>query len=302
MKYSGFKTTLLIAVVLVAPAFANHLLAADKPYNPLPVFVSIQPQAYFVKRICGDRVSVDILVMPGKNPATYAPSPGQMSQLAKAKVFFRIGVPFEDTLMPKIEKSLKDLLIVDTQKGILLRKMEGGYHDSHDMAGDQHRHIRDPHTWLSPLLVKKQAETIYKAMVHLDPSGEPEYEANYSAFIKDLDLLHNKIKESLAPVKGGTIFVFHPAFGYFADAYGLKQMAVETEGKAPKGKKLSMFIKKAKKEGVRVVFVQQQFDRSAARSIANAINGAVVPLNPLAMDYIKSLEEMADKVAEALKR
>lgn len=299
MKYNRLKTIVLIAVVLVAPAFANQSLITDKPHKPLPVFVSIQPQAYFVKRIGGDRVSVDTLVMPGKNPATYAPSPGQMSHLAKAKVFFRIGVPFEDTLMPKIKNSSKDLLIVDTQKGILLRKMEGG---RRDMAGAHHLHTWDPHTWLSPLLVKKQAETIYKTIVHLDPLGEPEYGANYSAFIKDLDLLHKKIKESLAPVKGGTIFVFHPAFGYFADAYGLKQMAVETEGKAPKGKKLSMFIKKAKKAGVRVVFVQKQFDRSAAGSIANAINGAVIPLDPLAMDYIKSLEEMADKVAEALKR
>ncbi len=299
MKYSGLKTTILIAVVLVAPAFASQSHTADNPYKSLPVFVSIQPQAYFVKRIGGDRVSVDTLVMPGKNPATYAPSPGQMLQLAKAKVFFRIGVPFEDALMPKIENSLKDLLIVDTQKGILLRKMEGGHHD---MAVGHNMHTRDPHTWLSPLLVKQQAKTIFEAIVQLDPSGEPYYRANYSAFIKDLDLLHKNIKESLAPVKGGTIFVFHPAFGYFVDAYGLRQMAVETEGKAPKGKKLSMFIKKAKKAGVRVVFVQKQFSRSAAGSIANAINGAVIPLDPLAMDYIKSLEEMADKVAEALKR
>ncbi len=299
MKYSGLKTAVLIVMALVAPAFASQSLIADKPYKPLPVFVSIQPQAYFVKRIGGERVFVNTLVMPGENPATYAPSPGQMLQLAKAKVFFRIGVPFEDSLMPKIENSSKDLLIVDTQKGILLREMEGGHHD---MAEGLHTTIWDPHTWLSPLLVKKQAETIYKAIVQLDPSGEPYYGANYSAFIKDLDLLHKKIKESLAPAKGRTIFVFHPAFGYFADAYGLKQMAVETEGKAPKGKKLSMFIKKAKKSGVRVVFVQKQFDRSAARSIANAINGAVIPLNPLAMDYMKSLEEMANKVAEALKR
>jgi len=277
---------------------------------PLSVFVSIQPQAYFVERIGGGRVSVSILVPPGKNPATYSPTPFQMSKLSKAKIFFRIGVPFENTLMPKIKSSAKKLEIVDTRKGIHLRSISGGpdqpdmkknYKQIHEEHGHGHETTgADPHIWLNPLLVKMQAETIYKNLVRLDPDGKDHYLGNLKIFGNDLEKLNNRISEALAPIKGSVIFVFHPAFGYFCDAYGLRQMAVEMEGKAPKIKELSRFIKLAKNKNVRVIFVQPQFDRNAARKIAGAIKGAVISLDPLSRNYIQNLEEMADKVFRAL--
>ena len=87
--------------------------------------------------------------------------------------------------------------------------------------------------------------------------------------------------------------MFHPVFGYFADAYGLKQISVERGGKAPRGKELVAFIREAGEKGVHVIFVQPQFDKSVAMKIASSINGAVVPLDPLAYDYIENLSEMA---------
>ncbi len=307
MYPSGFKVIRLIPIIFILFICFGSLRAEEKP---IPVFVSIQPQAYFVERIGGDRVLVDVLVLPGKNPASYAPTPAQMAKLSKAKIFFRIGVPFENALMPKIVNTAKKLQIIDTRKGIQLRRMEGRHHNEnvtlgHDTHGTHdHQHEaggNDPHIWLNPMLVKKQAETIYNALVKLDPMGKSEYSANFNGFISNLDALHGKIQQALAPVKGETIFVFHPSFGYFTDAYGLKQMAVEMEGKTPKGKDLVLFIKKAKKEAVRVVFVQPQFDSNAAKNIARAIHGAVVSLNPLARDYIHNLEVMAGKVSDALK-
>ncbi len=300
-RYKVFSSIIITFLVLLC---CEPLHADEKS---IPVFVSIFPQAYFVERIGRNRVTVHVLVLPGKNPATYAPSPAQMSKLAKAEIFFRIGVPFEEALMPKINNSTRQLQIIDTRKGIQLRKMARSHHGDEE-AHEKHRpraehHPNDgydPHIWLSPILVKKQAETIYEALVKADPAGRTQYLSNYKAFVKDLETLHQKIKKSLAPVKGETLFVFHPAFGYFADAYGLKQMAVEMEGKAPKGKDLTLFIKKAKKEAVRIVFVQPQFDKRTAQKIAHAIQGAVVMLDPLAGDYIHNLEDMATKVSDAL--
>jgi zinc transport system substrate-binding protein len=272
---------------------SNRLNAAEKPSKPIPVFVSIPPQAYFVKRIGGDRVIVDVLLHAGKNPATYAPSPAQMLKLAKARVYFRIGVPFENFFVPKIASASKHIRIVDTRAGIRLRRMVG---DNPDQESGT-----DPHIWMSPVLVKIQAETIYKTLVSLDPEGREEYARGLNSFLYDLDELHKKISQSLASVKGKSIFVFHPAFGYFADTYGIRQVAVEMEGKAPKGKNLSIFIKKARKERVHVIFVQPEFDSNTASKIAGAIDGVVVPIDPLAMDYIKNLEDMANKIYEALK-
>ena len=268
------------------------LSAAENQSKPLSIFVSIQPQAYFVKRIGGDRVTVNVLIHSGKNPATYAPTPVQISTLLRSRVYFSIGVPFENTFINKITSLSKQIQIVDTRKGIRLRKMDG----QDDSAGGGN----DPHIWMSPALVKIQAETIYKTLVKLDPKGEVKYRAGLNSFLSDLDSLDKKISLALAPVKGRSIFVFHPVFGYFADAYDLKQIAVEIGGKSPKGKKISEFIKKAKKDGVRVVFVQPQFDSSAASKIASAINGVVVPLDPLNESYITNMEEMADKIYEAL--
>ena len=292
-KISLQALTLIFASLFTLAVFTCMASASEDNKNKLPVFVSIEPQAYFVERIGGSRVSVNVLVHPGENPATYTPTPAQMSKLAKAGIFFRIGVPFENIFMKKIQSTMKHLHIIDTRKGIKLRQMEGRRH--HVEKGGN-----DPHIWLNPALVKQQAETMLYALIELDPEGKDEYTANYESFAKDLDALNETIKETLASVKGGNILVFHPVLGYFTDAYGLRQIAIEVEGKAPKGRNLAILIKKARQEDIRVIFIQPQFDRTAAQKIADAINGKLVLLDPLARDYLNNLESMAGEIAAAL--
>jgi zinc transport system substrate-binding protein len=168
---------------------------------------------------------------------------------------------------------------------------------------EQHRVTdgADPHIWLNPRLVKIQARTIADALIQVDPKGKTAYERNLAIFVKDLDKLDAKLKKTLAPFKGKTFMVFHPAWGYFADAYGLKQDPIEIEGKNPSSKQLSRIIETAKTEGVRIIFVQPQFSRRLAKRVAESIGGAVAPINPLARDYIANLEEVAAKVSDAMK-
>ncbi|HOO46050.1 MAG TPA: zinc ABC transporter substrate-binding protein, partial [Deltaproteobacteria bacterium] len=94
----------------------------------------------------------------------------------------------------------------------------------------------------------------------------------------------------------------HPAFGYFAQSYGLEQLAVEVEGKEPSARQLSDLIARARAEKVRIIFVQPQFSKKNAQTIAQAIGGAVVPINPLPEDYLRELEGMAEKIRDALSR
>jgi zinc transport system substrate-binding protein len=75
---------------------------------------------------------------------------------------------------------------------------------------------------------------------------------------------------------------------------------VETMGRSPKGKELSAIIKLARQENTRVIFVQPQFDSNAARKIAQALNAAVVPIDPLAYDYLNNMAMMADTVSNTL--
>jgi zinc transport system substrate-binding protein len=319
--------SIILAVLLVFLTGAG-LNAEEK----LAVFVSIVPQKYFVEQITGDLAVVDVLVTPGKSPATYSPTPAQIRKLANADVYFRIGVPFENGFMHKIASVAPDTRVVDTRKGIVLRKMEAHIHDDDHQKGDgqayqgkeahtheadvDHEHHgkvgedhgngdtdagRDPHIWMNPVLVKQQAATMTDALSELAPEHAARFRENHALFARKLDQLHDRLTTLLAPLAGQNLFVFHPAFGYLADAYGLHQIPVETMGRSPKGKELSAIIKLAKDENVRVIFVQPQFDQQAARKIAAAINGAVVSIDPLAPDYLDNMVKMADTIADAMK-
>jgi len=262
---------------------SQEVTVIDAKAGKITIFTSILPQEYFAERIGGDRVEVQALVTPGSSPATYEPTPRQMATLSEAKLFFRIGVPFENAFVPKIEGATEGLRIINTRAGITLRG-------------------NDPHIWLSPRLVKVQARTIAEALIEADPTGKGTYEENLAAFLKDLDALDTDLAEALAPVKGKTFMVFHPAWGYLADAYGLRQEPIEFEGKEPSGQQLARMIEKARDEGVRVIFVQPQFDMGSAERIAEAIGGVVVPIDPLARDYVGNLQRVAATIREALQK
>ena len=279
-----------ILILLFAGLSINDASAVEK--NHISIFVSIAPQAYFVERVGGNHVEVNILLPSEQNPATYAPSPRQMARLSLASLFFRAGMPFENVLLPKIESNMPNLRVIDTGRTIQRTSVEKSHHD--------HTNELDPHTWMSPLLAIKHADVIRETLEQIDPSHGDEYKANYENFVRDLNLLHDEIKIALQPLAGKTFFVFHPAYGYFAETYGLRQKAVETGGKEPTARHLAGLIRQAREEKIRVIFVQPQFSTKSAESIAQAINGTAVSLDPLAQDYIINMKQMARAVQKGL--
>lgn len=274
----------------------------------LRVFVSILPQAYFVERVGGDHVTVDVLIGPGQSPTTYAPTPQQMARLGEAQVYFRIGVPFEDSLLKRISTVSKPLRVVDLRDGVQLREMEDPHeHDSHATdAGDGRERgggpRSDPHVWLDPMRVKIMARTICEEFGRLDPAHAPVFSSNLEAFGEQLEAADRRIAKILAPFRGRRFYVFHPSYGYFAERYGLQQVAVETGGKQPSARELGATIEKARTDGVKVIFIQPQFSKSAAEAVAGAVGGTVEPLDPLARDYVANLGAMAARIAAALTR
>ena len=267
------------------------------------VFVTLAPQKYFVERLAGDRIDVRVLVGQGSSEHQYDPTPQQMVALAEASAYFRLGVASETRVVAQLEKVAPKLRIVDTREGITLRSMtadEGQCDHDHDHAEHDHDHgAKDPHIWLDPLLVKRQAETIVKTLKSIDAAGAASYDANLSAFAADLAAVHAKIDAKLAPFRGREFLVYHPSYGYFADRYGLKQVAVEIDGKEPTPKALSKLIERAKHSGTRTIFYQPQFSVAPAKTLAGEIKGNAVALDPLSADYLKNLEAMADAIAGA---
>ncbi|MCP4710093.1 MAG: zinc ABC transporter solute-binding protein [Planctomycetes bacterium] len=267
------------------------------------VVVSIDPQGYFVERVGGEYVTYVVMAPPGSSPHTYEPTPQQMVKLGDASLYFSIGVPFEQMLLENITSTHESLKIVDTRAGITLRKMK----TAHEHVVDSVAHVHevsepDPHIWLDPILVKQQAGAMAKALIEVDPGHKEAYQSNLALFVADLEVVHAEIESILAPLKGQTFLVYHPAFGYFGDRYGLVQEAVEIEGKDASPRQLTELIAEAKADKVKVIFVQSQFPVDSAEAVAAEIGGVVVPMDPLAKDYLENLRKMAKALEEGLKK
>lgn len=294
----------LVFLGMVWPTFGNGA-------ESVPVFVSIVPQRYFVEKVGGELVKVSVMVKPGASPATYEPKPNQMVILSKARVYYAIGVPFERVWLKKISAANPKMLLVHTEKGIEKRPMKAHHHEEGNHKtfekrsqepADEHQGIMDPHVWLSPPLVKIQAQNILDALLLVDPGHGTIYETNYKKFIAELDALDANIRGIFAGIGERVAFmVFHPAWGYFARTYGLEQIAVEMEGKEPKPADLKHLIHHARERGIKVIFVQPEFSTRSAQAIARAIGGEVVFANPLAPDWAINLKEIASKFKAALK-
>jgi len=269
------------------------------------VTVTILPQKYLVERIGGNRVTVEVLVPPGKSHETYEPTPRQVAAMAKGNIYFRIGLPLEESVLPKLQNASRGVTVIDVRQGIKLRYLEKeneAFEAAHDRSAGPKAGSPDPHIWLSPVLAQQQAATVLDALVASDPAGKAYYENRYQSLIHDLKDLHAFLTRVLAPVRGGILFVYHPAYGYFADDYGLHQMAVEIEGKEPEPRQLTRFIKLAKQHRVRVIFVQPQFSQKAARMLAETVGAVVVPMDPVPYDYLQTLRQMGRQIENALKK
>ncbi len=291
---------LLVAALLVGATGCASTDPPDRNARPT-VFACVAPHGYFARRIAGGLVDVQVLVRDGVNPHTFAPTTRDMVALSRADLYFRAGLGFEDALCGKLAGVRNGPRIIDTRAGLDLLDETEHAHDGHtDHAGLEGARNKDPHAWLSPKLAARQAATIRDAMCEQYPAHADVFARNAAELSAELDAMDARIAKVLAGLKGRKFFVFHPAFGYFAAAYDMRQEAVETGGKSPSLKDINRLIAEAKADKVRVIFVQPQFSTQAAQTIAAEIGGVVVPIDPLAGDYIANMDALAESVRSAL--
>jgi zinc transport system substrate-binding protein len=263
----------------------------------LRITVSIVPQKYFVERIGGEHVVVNVMVPPGASPATYEPKPEQLQALSGAHAYLAIGVPFESAWMERIRSANAGMMVVDTSQGIERAPIDVHHHGEEEQHEGEAENP-DPHIWTSPRLVKVQARTIYDALVALDPDRGADYRANLDAFLADVDQLDARIRETLSGTENRTFMVFHPAWGYFATEYGLEMLPIEIEGKEPSASEMARLIAEAREERVKVIFAQPEFSTRSAETIAQEIGGQVLLISPLAPDWLQNLQSVADTFAK----
>ena len=290
MKNYKKRRIILLLIVIIYAAFltaCTRTEAEDEKDTKLIVAVSIVPEKTFVEAVCGDLVEVVTLIPPGNSPENYEPTPMQMEKFNKASVYFSIGVPTEEA---NILPNAGDLKVISLEG-----KVADVYEDRTFELGE-----RDPHIWLSPKRVKVMVAAIANEMGTIDAANKEIYDKNAEAYMVQIDELDQEIKDALVGVQSKKFIVYHPAFGYIADDYGLEMFSLEEEGKEATPKHLQDMIDLAKKEKIKVIFYQDEIDSSQSEAFAEEIGGKTIQLSPLASDYIDNLKNMADIIAEAM--
>ena len=283
-------------LMILSLIFVFPVTAQDD--DALQVTVSILPQQYFVERIGGDRVAVNVMVEPGESPGTYEPTAQQLTALSESAAYFSIDVPFERAWLDRIADANPDMLMVDTTHGI--QRVGIGDHGVDLPDGYETPPNADPHIWLSPVLVAQQADTIYQFLAALDPANRDFYRENLDAFLADIAMLQDDIRATLEGVESRNFIVFHPAWGYFADDFDLTMIPVEVGGQEPSASELADVIRQAQDLNATVVFAQPEFSTTAAETIASQIGGEVMLISPLNPNWLENMQNVAATFADVL--
>ncbi len=294
-----FTRRLLLASA-AALAFAAPALADEK----LKVIATFSILGDITANIGGDRVEVTTLVGPDGDAHVFQPAPADAQAVAGAQVIVANGLGFEGWMDRLIEASGTTAALVTASDGVTPiafgedKPAEEAGHDDHDdhaegEAHDQehdHDHADagheghdhgafDPHAWQSVPNVTLYVGNIERGLAAADPAGAETYKANAAAYLAELAALDTEMRAAIAalPEDRRTVITSHDAFGYFAEAYGLRFVApqgISTEAEAS-AQDVAALITQIKEAGITAVFVENIADRRLLDQIASE-TGAVV--------------------------
>lgn len=257
--------------------------------------VTIEPQRYFLETLVGDKYTVNCVTPKGANPETFDPTPSQLVEVSKSKMYFIVGsLGIEHMLSEKLKSNNPDIQYIDCSTGIEL--IDGHDHANCDHHHHNHGHAHsgtDPHIWSSPSSAKIMVDNMYKALIAFDKENESFFTDNYKKLIATIDSTDLVIKSYLDKASNKSFIIYHPALSYFANEYGLTQYSIEKDGKGPTPAQLAEMIDNAKNEGVRTIFIQKEFDTKNAETIAKSINAHTISINLLNYNWAEELINIA---------
>ena len=289
---------LMVASVVVAGC-------SDKKSDRPVVTVSIEPQRFLLDRIAGDKVDCASLLPAGSNPETFEPTMANLMRIERSAAYFQIGnTGFEQSIVEKVKANNPNLRIIDTSARVEL--LRGTHHHHHDGDGDDDDHDGeheaeeiDPHIWSSAKNAIIIAENILNGLVEIDPNNAELYRTNFAALKAEIEALDAELASTLAPCRGQAFLVWHPSLSYFARDYGLKQIAVGSEGKESSVQHMKEVIEECSEHGAKVFFSQKEFDGSQAENICRQTGTKLVEINPLGYEWEAEMRHIAASLAAA---
>lgn len=296
------KATLLFMCIILVGALCACAPQAGNIENRITVAVGVVPEATFVEKVAGDLVNVVTLIPPGNSPANYQPTATEMQALSDASVYFAMQTPTEEAnIIPKVYDFNKDIIIVNLRDTVSKthpnRTLAGHEHDEREST-DEHEVWEDPHIWLSPKRAAVIVQTIADELSRLDEQNSKTYMDNAKKYLAELNELDKEISSITDGLTNKSFMIYHGAYGYFADDYGLEMISLESDGKPATAAGMQSVIEQAKSQGVATVFFQTEFDDSQAKTVADEIGGTVLKAAPLSPDYIESLRSFANALKE----
>jgi len=275
-------TTLFLATVFVS--------CSNRPAQENRIMVTIEPQRYFAQQLAGTLFEIITLVPPGSSPESYDPTPREMTQLARSKAYFCIGhIGFENVWLEKLKRNHPDVVFFDNSQGI---DLIAGDHHHETGVSCSHTHV-DPHTWSSPRQARIIVENMFAALSEIDPEHIDIYRENREKLLSEIQETDRIVSSYLEHSSQKAFIIYHPALTYLARDYGLTQYAIETEGKEPSPEQLRQLVDFAKKQSIRTVFIQQEFDRKNAEIIARETGCRVEIINPLSYHWNEEIIRIA---------
>ena len=255
------------------------------------ITVTIEPLRYFTEAIAGGRFEVESMIPKGSSPEMYDPSPRQLVGLGKSKAYFRIGyVAFERVWMARLEENAPGMQVFDLSEGVALLHEEEAH--GHHSGGVE------PHIWMSATNALAISANIADALCRLDTAHAPFYRHRLDSLSQALRATDAEIRAMLAGAPR-SFMIYHPALSYFARDYGLRQYPIEEGGKEPSPSYLKGLADVCRREGIRVIFVQPEFDARNAKAVAGQAKAQLVEVNPLAYDWRQEMLSVAKALQAA---
>ncbi|WP_181456762.1 zinc ABC transporter substrate-binding protein ZnuA [Pseudomonas fluorescens] len=211
-------------------AFIASFLLIGSAQAEVKVLTSIKPLQLIAAAVQDGVAIPEVLLPPGASPHNYALRPSDVRKVQSVDLLYWIGPDMEGFLPRVLNGRTLPSVAVQDLPGMKLRRFAEDSH-SHAEEADEHDHDHRPgsldaHLWLSPVNARVIAAKMAADLSAADPDNAARYQSNLKAFDERLDALDARLKKRLADIQGKPYFVFHEAFDYFEDAYGLKHVGV----------------------------------------------------------------------------
>ncbi len=271
------KTVLLILIITVSVMINSGCKKPENDPRPL-VITTLFPQYDFARQIGGEKINLKLLLNPGVEAHSFEPTPRDIADISKARLFIYTG-RFMEPWAERIIKGIKNenLTVVDAGKGIKLLQIHeaenDGHHDGDHSEEDHHHHGgKDPHIWLDPINALSMIDNILEGLINCDPDNRLYYENNAEKFKKEVLALHRDFTEMFKKAKHKMIiFGGHYAFRYFSNRYGLDYISPYSgfsPDAEPSPGKIAELIKVIEKTGIGVIYYEELIDPRVARVIS----------------------------------